>query len=130
MEMSGGIRRDNSKFLLKISFISNGRFKGALQANPVVGVNPFPKYVQGGISGLRIKTENSEMLLRPRHFSCRCIPSPTPCITEPLTFCKKRLTTPDGIFRKFMFRNIRYRADNFFIACLILYALTKSFNVF
>src|SRR5882724_7321597 len=75
VKISGGrIRPDNSKFLLKISFISNGSFKGVSQANPVVGVNPFPKMLRGdldwivmniqrGIGGLRIKTENSEMFL-------------------------------------------------------------------
>src|SRR6266403_1635867 len=38
------------------------------------------------------------MLRRPRHFSCRCIPSPTPGVTEPLTFRKKRFTSPDRFF--------------------------------
>src|SRR6266496_6467228 len=109
----GPIRGHNSKSLLKISFISNGRFKGAPQAHPVVGMNPFPKYVQGGIGGLRIKTENSEMLLRPCHFSCRCILSPTPGVTEPLTFCKKRLTTPDGFFRNFALFDFYTRAIPF-----------------
>ena len=59
----GPVRGDNSKFLLKISLISNGRFEGAPQADPIVWVNPFPKYIQRGIGVLRIKTENSEMFL-------------------------------------------------------------------
>src|SRR5258705_8943952 len=109
----GPIWGDNSKFVLKVSFISNGRFKGAPQANRVVGMNPFPKYVQGGSGGLRIKTENSEMLLRPGHFSCRYIPSPTPRVTEPLTFRKKRLTTPDGFFRNFALFDFYTRAIPF-----------------
>ena len=63
------IRGNNSKLLLKVSLISNGRFKGAPQANPVLGVNPFPKYVQRRFGVLRIETENSEMFLRPYQFS-------------------------------------------------------------
>src|SRR5579859_4061260 len=94
----GPIRSDNSKFLLKISFISNGSFKGASQANPVLRVNPFPKYVQGRLGVLRIEPENSEMFLRPGQLSFRCIPSPTPRVTEPLTFCEECLTATNGLF--------------------------------
>src|SRR6266511_1197822 len=53
------------------------------------------------------------MLLRPRQFSCRWIPSPTPCMTEPLTFCKKRRAPPDGFFRNFAFFDFYARAIPF-----------------
>src|SRR5271170_6374872 len=124
------IRSDNSKFLFKISLISNGRFKGALQANPVVGVNPFPKYVQRRIGGLRIKTENSEMLLRPRQFSGGCVPSPTPRVAEPLPICEECLAAANGLFGTLALRDIHCSADQFDKLSVPLDAVNNHVQVF
>src|SRR5215472_6243852 len=99
MEMSDRrIGHDNSKFLLKIFFISNRRFKGGLQGDPVVRVNPLPKYVEGGGGVLRVEPENSEMFLRPPQFSRRCIPTPTARVTKPLAFFEECFAAANGLF--------------------------------
>src|SRR5262249_29762516 len=65
----------------------------------------------------------------PDNLSAVRSPAEAACVTEPLTFCKKRLTVPDSFFRKFMFRDIHYRADNFFVADLVPYRLCKIKNM-
>ncbi|HZC80166.1 MAG TPA: hypothetical protein VE222_00355, partial [Nitrospiraceae bacterium] len=50
-------------------------------------------------------------------------------MTESLRFGQVSFASPDRLFRNLAFRDIQYRADDFFFACLVPNAMCKIMKI-
>src|SRR5712664_1821764 len=69
--------------------------------------------------------ENTIGLVRPNDLSGVRFPSEAAGLTQSLGFGEIGFASPDSFFRHFAFRDIRYRADNLFVAGLVPKAMCK-----
>src|SRR5229473_8002206 len=74
---------------------------------------------------LWIAFKDSEGLVGPEDLPAGNFPPEAACVTKFLGFGQISFASPDSFFRHSTFRDIRYRADNFFVACLVSKAVCK-----
>jgi len=95
--------------LLKISFISNGKFKGRLQArNSCRRVNPFPNTSREGLVRLRIKTEEFEYALVTMSLFLSMHFHPQLPVWLSSDFCEQCLTAANGLLGLFPLGHIHH----------------------
>src|SRR5215468_4903568 len=108
----GATRMHNAIVRLPLCFLPDRRLDQFPEAGLVIQMNPLKEFFESRKAILRIETQDTVAFLRPVPDILVWIPCPTPRLTEPLTFCKKRLTGAQVLLRVLALDPLRDRVGN------------------
>src|SRR5215471_423803 len=95
----GATRMHDAIIRLPLCLLADSPVDQFAKAGLVIRMNPLKEFFESGKAILGIETQNTVAFLRPVPDILVWIPRPTPRLTEPLTFCKKRLTGAQVLLR-------------------------------
>src|SRR5215469_5739389 len=108
----GTTQMHNAIVRFPLCFLADSRLDQLPEAGLVIRMNPLKEFFESGKAILRIETQNTVAFLRPVPDILVWIPCPTPRLTEPLTFCKKRLTGAQVLLSVLAYAPLRNRVGS------------------
>src|SRR5215831_10593315 len=108
----GATRMHDAIVRLPLCLLADSPVDKFAKAGLVIRMNPLKEFFKSGKAILGIETQNTVAFLRPVPDILIWIPCPTPRLTEPLTFCKKRLTGAQVLLRVLAYDPLRDRVGS------------------